>query len=366
MGHKQATGLALLAAAMFALAGVRDEGVRQPAGQRRERQGRVAHQDGRGDAGAHQGQRGQNQRRRPEGRRRPGLGRRGAQGRGRRRREGRRGRRQGRRRRRGVAEADLQRDAVGRPGRLRASASGSCRTRRRPASTSSSPASRPTARTCTSRSKGTPTRPGPRSSTTSSGLERAEAAMKMYLHDQHQIPLHKISVISYGPDKPVAPNKTKADRAQNRRIVINVLSVGPASTGPRGGAPALPAGFVWRPAPRHGPLFRLPAPGRAAGFCRLIPAGRLWPSVFRGEADVKRTLGRRRGRRSCSPPARMAAGQGRDAERDARRRADRARRRQARGGEDADGGGPDGAGAARTAPAPRTSSRWRSSCPTST
>ena len=55
------------------------------------------------------------------------------------------------------------------------------------------------------------------------GLDRAEAAKK-YLHDQHQIPLHKISVISYGADKPVAPNKTKADRAQNRRIVINVLS----------------------------------------------------------------------------------------------------------------------------------------------
>jgi outer membrane protein OmpA-like peptidoglycan-associated protein len=45
-----------------------------------------------------------------------------------------------------------------------------------------------------------------------------------YLRDQHQIPLHKISVISYGADKPVAPNKTKADRAQNRRIVLNVLS----------------------------------------------------------------------------------------------------------------------------------------------
>ena len=54
------------------------------------------------------------------------------------------------------------------------------------------------------------------------GEERADA-VKMYLHDQHQIPLHKMSVISYGPDKPVAPNKTKADRAQNRRIVINVL-----------------------------------------------------------------------------------------------------------------------------------------------
>jgi outer membrane protein OmpA-like peptidoglycan-associated protein len=64
---------------------------------------------------------------------------------------------------------------------------------------------------------------GPKPLNDKLGLERAEAAMK-YLRDQHQIPLHKISVISYGPDKPVAPNKTKADRAQNRRIVINVLS----------------------------------------------------------------------------------------------------------------------------------------------
>ena len=64
---------------------------------------------------------------------------------------------------------------------------------------------------------------GPKSLNDKLGLERAEAAMK-YLHDQHQIPLHKINVISYGPDKPVAPNKTRADRAQNRRIVINVLS----------------------------------------------------------------------------------------------------------------------------------------------
>jgi peptidoglycan-associated lipoprotein len=64
---------------------------------------------------------------------------------------------------------------------------------------------------------------GPKALNDKLGLERAEAAMK-YLRDQHQIPLHKISVISYGADKPVAPNKTKADRAQNRRIVINVLS----------------------------------------------------------------------------------------------------------------------------------------------
>ncbi len=54
------------------------------------------------------------------------------------------------------------------------------------------------------------------------GLERAEA-VKRYLYEQHQIPLHKMNVISYGMDKPVAPNKTKAGRAQNRRVVIKVL-----------------------------------------------------------------------------------------------------------------------------------------------
>jgi outer membrane protein OmpA-like peptidoglycan-associated protein len=55
------------------------------------------------------------------------------------------------------------------------------------------------------------------------GLERAEA-VKMYLYEHHQIPLHKMNVISYGEEKPVAPNKTRAGRAQNRRVVIKVLA----------------------------------------------------------------------------------------------------------------------------------------------
>jgi outer membrane protein OmpA-like peptidoglycan-associated protein len=54
------------------------------------------------------------------------------------------------------------------------------------------------------------------------GLERAEA-VKRYLYEQHQIPLHKMNVISYGEQNPVAENKTKAGRAQNRRVVIKVL-----------------------------------------------------------------------------------------------------------------------------------------------
>jgi outer membrane protein OmpA-like peptidoglycan-associated protein len=55
------------------------------------------------------------------------------------------------------------------------------------------------------------------------GLERAET-VKRYLYMQHQIPLHKINVISYGEEKPVSPNKTKEGRAQNRRVVVRVLS----------------------------------------------------------------------------------------------------------------------------------------------
>jgi peptidoglycan-associated lipoprotein len=55
------------------------------------------------------------------------------------------------------------------------------------------------------------------------GLARAES-VKRYLYEQYQIPLHKMNVISYGKDKPIAPNKTKAGRAQNRRVVIKVLA----------------------------------------------------------------------------------------------------------------------------------------------
>jgi peptidoglycan-associated lipoprotein len=55
------------------------------------------------------------------------------------------------------------------------------------------------------------------------GLQRAEA-VKLYLYETHNIPLHKMSVISYGSTKPVAPNTTRDGRAQNRRVVIKVRS----------------------------------------------------------------------------------------------------------------------------------------------
>ena len=55
------------------------------------------------------------------------------------------------------------------------------------------------------------------------GLERAEA-VKRYLYEQHQVPLHKMNAISYGEEKPVAPNNKRDGRAQNRRVVVKVLS----------------------------------------------------------------------------------------------------------------------------------------------
>ena len=55
------------------------------------------------------------------------------------------------------------------------------------------------------------------------GMERAEA-VKRYLYEQHQVPLHKMNVISYGEEKPVAPNNKRDGRAQNRRVVVKVLS----------------------------------------------------------------------------------------------------------------------------------------------
>ena len=55
------------------------------------------------------------------------------------------------------------------------------------------------------------------------GLERAEA-VKRYLYEQHQVPLHKMNIISYGEEKPASPNNTRDGRSQNRRVVIRILA----------------------------------------------------------------------------------------------------------------------------------------------
>ncbi len=55
------------------------------------------------------------------------------------------------------------------------------------------------------------------------GQHRAEA-VRRYLNMQHGIPLHRMSLISFGEAKPIADNGTKEGRAQNRRVEVKVLS----------------------------------------------------------------------------------------------------------------------------------------------
>jgi outer membrane protein OmpA-like peptidoglycan-associated protein len=54
------------------------------------------------------------------------------------------------------------------------------------------------------------------------GRERAEA-VRDYLYEVQGIPLHRISVFSYGESQPIADNSTREGRARNRRVVIKVL-----------------------------------------------------------------------------------------------------------------------------------------------
>lgn len=63
---------------------------------------------------------------------------------------------------------------------------------------------------------------GPAEANQRLALARAEA-VRDYLHDGCGLPLHRMSVISYGERKPLADNKTRAGRAKNRRVQIVVL-----------------------------------------------------------------------------------------------------------------------------------------------
>jgi outer membrane protein OmpA-like peptidoglycan-associated protein len=54
------------------------------------------------------------------------------------------------------------------------------------------------------------------------GEARAEA-VRLFMN-QHGVPLNRLSTISYGKADSVADNKTKAGRAQNRRVVLIVMS----------------------------------------------------------------------------------------------------------------------------------------------
>src|SRR5947208_4610098 len=53
--------------------------------------------------------------------------------------------------------------------------------------------------------------------------ERRAESVRRYLSRQDGLPLMRMSTISYGDTLPVASNKKRAGRAQNRRVVIVVL-----------------------------------------------------------------------------------------------------------------------------------------------
>ena len=63
---------------------------------------------------------------------------------------------------------------------------------------------------------------GPKDYNYKLGEERAEV-VRRYLN-QHGVALNRISTISYGPDAPAAPNKDRAGRQANRRVVLIVLA----------------------------------------------------------------------------------------------------------------------------------------------
>lgn len=63
---------------------------------------------------------------------------------------------------------------------------------------------------------------GPASINQRLGEQRAEA-VRLFMN-QHGVPLNRMSTISYGKADPVADNKTRTGRAQNRRVVLIVMS----------------------------------------------------------------------------------------------------------------------------------------------
>jgi outer membrane protein OmpA-like peptidoglycan-associated protein len=63
---------------------------------------------------------------------------------------------------------------------------------------------------------------GPKPLNVRLGEARAEA-VRLFMNQQG-VPLNRMATISYGDETPVAPNSTRAGRAQNRRVVVIVMA----------------------------------------------------------------------------------------------------------------------------------------------
>jgi peptidoglycan-associated lipoprotein len=63
---------------------------------------------------------------------------------------------------------------------------------------------------------------GPASLNDRLGEERAET-VRLFMN-QHGVSLNRMNTISYGEKDPVASNKTRTGRAQNRRVLLIVMA----------------------------------------------------------------------------------------------------------------------------------------------
>ncbi len=72
---------------------------------------------------------------------------------------------------------------------------------------------------------------GPKDYNIELGQKRLQAVIRYLVVDQ-EVPINRISNLSFGEDRPITPNKTKEGRAQNRSVVLRVM--GPELAGKEG------------------------------------------------------------------------------------------------------------------------------------